>query len=274
MNIVLINDLIDQHGDTFTRCKGCSICKKISKLRGRERSPEEKYKHILDKGQDMTLSDISFLVDRKVQKRKIQHALKMNAEEFFIMMSELGLSKRRVQKVGKVKLSQEAYEQLKAKGLSEKEIAKKLNVSTATIWNHKKQWKNNTVTEPTPKTFTPTINQTPASEYNKLIFELRERLSQAEESTVEKETIIQKLEAKVKELEGINSACDDVESELESLREERDNYRTQLLDTRDKLVRLDYTVENQKKIIEDTGKALERYEHENKALRKLVSLWA
>jgi predicted RNase H-like nuclease (RuvC/YqgF family) len=34
-----------------------------------------------------------------------------------------------------------------------------------------------------------------------------------------------------------------------------------------------YTIENQKKRIEDLGKTLERYERENKALRELIALW-
>jgi division protein CdvB (Snf7/Vps24/ESCRT-III family) len=34
-----------------------------------------------------------------------------------------------------------------------------------------------------------------------------------------------------------------------------------------------YTIENQKKRIEDIGKTLSLYEKENKALRELISLW-
>jgi division protein CdvB (Snf7/Vps24/ESCRT-III family) len=34
-----------------------------------------------------------------------------------------------------------------------------------------------------------------------------------------------------------------------------------------------YTIENQKKRIEDIGKTLNLYEKENKALRELIALW-
>jgi division protein CdvB (Snf7/Vps24/ESCRT-III family) len=34
-----------------------------------------------------------------------------------------------------------------------------------------------------------------------------------------------------------------------------------------------YTIENQKKRIEDIGKTLSLYEKENKALRELIALW-
>jgi hypothetical protein len=34
-----------------------------------------------------------------------------------------------------------------------------------------------------------------------------------------------------------------------------------------------YTIENQKKRIEDIGKTLNLYERENKALRELIALW-
>ncbi|MBU8770309.1 hypothetical protein [Cytobacillus oceanisediminis] len=50
-------------------------------------------------------------------------------------------------------------------------------------------------------------------------------------------------------------------------------YHDQLLDTRDKYVRQNYTVENQKKALERTRVTLERYEKENRALRELVGLW-
>lgn len=71
MDRVLINDLIEQHGDNYLECKGCNICSKIQTLI-HERTPAEKFKHILVKGLDMTVNDIHFLLDNEVDKEDIK----------------------------------------------------------------------------------------------------------------------------------------------------------------------------------------------------------
>jgi chromosome segregation ATPase len=75
-------------------------------------------------------------------------------------------------------------------------------------------------------------------------------------------------------LDQLHAACEDLESEIATLREQKENYLNQLLDTRHKFIQQDYVVEEQKKALIDTRKTLERYEKENKALRQLVGLWA
>jgi uncharacterized protein YoxC len=63
------------------------------------------------------------------------------------------------------------------------------------------------------------------------------------------------------------------EKEISRLKGEKD----QIQGDKNKLVtdkyHKDYLVENQKKIIEDLGKTLERYEKENKAMRALLQCW-
>lgn len=66
---------------------------------------------------------------------------------------------------------------------------------------------------------------------------------------------------------------EDIEKLIKKLEKERDSYRNQLLDSRDRIHQQDYQVENQKKIIESTKAVLESYERENKALRTLVREW-
>lgn len=68
--------------------------------------------------------------------------------------------------------------------------------------------------------------------------------------------------------------AEDIQDLIKKLEKERDGYLHQLLDSRDKLVRQDYTVENQKRVIETTKATLESYERENKALRTLVKEWS
>ena len=256
MNITLVNDLIDKHGDDFINCKGCSLCDKISSLRT-ERPLIEKFRHILDKWQDMTKSDIELLLSSDIQKKDIRKALNMPVIPFQEMMTNFGFVIRRVENLPKI--TEKEYTDLKAKGLKDKEIANLKGLAPSNLSGLKKKW--STPVEPTPKE--PTDK---TAEYATLINELKIKLSDAEGNAAEKENIISKLEAKVKELEGINSACDDVETELDSITAERDFYIKQAYND-------SYTIENQKKRISDLGKTLERYEEENKALRKLVALW-
>jgi septal ring factor EnvC (AmiA/AmiB activator) len=59
----------------------------------------------------------------------------------------------------------------------------------------------------------------------------------------------------------------------DSLQDKYNKLRSQLLDTRHELIQKDYAVQNQKNIIENLKKTLERYERENRAMRELLALW-
>ncbi|MEH7355095.1 hypothetical protein V7150_16175 [Neobacillus drentensis] len=118
-----------------------------------------------------------------------------------------------------------------------------------------------------------TIKEDKTAEYECLINDLRSRLKQTNQVSNDKSKLIHELRAKVEKYEHIVAACEDVENGAATLKKERDNYLNQLLDTRTKLHEKDYTVENQKKRIEDLGKTLARYEKENKAFRELIALW-
>lgn len=177
-------------------------------------------------------------------------------------------------RVGKLTLTKESYQDLKAKGLTDAEIAKQFGVSPGTITYRRKQWfhtEKKVVEEPKmviPKPL-PDKKECATSEYESL----KQQISLLVKTSEQKQLIIEKLEAKVQELEHVHNACEDVEKESARYREERDNYLNQLLDTRDKLIRKDYLVENQADIIENTNKTLKLYEEENKHLKGLVKLW-
>lgn len=159
-------------------------------------------------------------------------------------------------------ITKEGYEALKEKGFTDRQIAEKFSVSTATLFNHKRKWKE--VISPKAKS---------DSEYQQLMSELSDALEAERKSGKEKDTLIEKLEAKVKVLENLQAASKDVESEVNDLKTERDNYRDQLLETRHVLTQKDYECENMKRNIENMDKAFQRYEKENRALRELLSLW-
>lgn len=94
MNTVLINDLIEQHGDNYLECKGYKICKKIQTLI-HERTPAEKFKHILDKGMDMTINEVKFLLENDVDKRELKKAWKAHNNMFYTIMKDLGYTEVR-----------------------------------------------------------------------------------------------------------------------------------------------------------------------------------
>ncbi len=60
---------------------------------------------------------------------------------------------------------------------------------------------------------------------------------------------------------------------IDELQKEVTNLREELLDEKQRYVQVDCMVENQKQVIKNVNKTLERYEKENKALRELVQLW-
>ncbi|WP_057766722.1 hypothetical protein [Cytobacillus praedii] len=284
--IIRVTNLIDQHGESFTDCEGCHICNEIKNLRKElnKNGVPKGFKHILAKGEDMTRSDIATLLEGEVPKNEIKKALKINKDKFVELLRNFGLERGYEKKsdmgVVDVEITAKEYYSLKGKGMKDTEIAEKKGVNPNTLRNWKyhnriKAFKKaeqpklkgnyNSETKPT--------KEDQEAEYRQLINELSTALNDEKKSGKEKDTLIEKLEAKVSELENIHAACDDVESEVASLKKERDNYRDQLLDTRDKLIKQDYVVENQKKSLEHAKTTLERYELENKHMRGLLSVW-
>lgn len=142
--IARINELIDAHED-YLKCKGCKGCKEIERLRsGIDKDPVRKYADILSKGQDMTLSEIKLLIGKGVQKRDISKALNMDKNDFTRILEKLDLKayykKKKTEEVEEMALTKEKLEKHLAAGLSTKEIAKKENVSTATVYSAKSQY--------------------------------------------------------------------------------------------------------------------------------------
>lgn len=193
----------------------------------------------------------------------------------YTQLKEIGNQLERGIKMRKA-ITKEQYNDLKAKGLNDKQIAQKLGISTATLYNRKLNW--NSAPKQPDKAEKKTSQTKPSkeeqnAEYLQLIDELSTALNDEKKSGKEKDALIEKLEAKVSELESIHAACDDVESELTSLKEERDKYRDQLLNTRHELTQLDYSYENIKKENEKMIKTMALYETENMAMRELLRLW-
>ncbi|KOP81988.1 hypothetical protein AMS60_05520 [Bacillus sp. FJAT-21945] len=284
--IIQVTNLIDQHGETFVGCEGCHICEEIKSLRKdiSNNNVPKGFKHILAKGEDMTRSDIATLIEGEVPKNEIRKALKLHKDKFAELLWNFGLERGYEKKsdmgVVDVEITAKEYYAFKEKGLKDAEIALKKGVNEYTLrnWKYQNRIKANKKAK-RPKLMAKQDSETKPTkedqnaEYRQLIDELSTALNDEKKSGKEKDALIEKLEAKVSELESIHAACDDVESELTSLREERNNYRDQLLDTRHELTQLDYSHENIKKENEKMIKSMALYETENMAMRELLRLW-
>lgn len=170
------------------------------------------------------------------------------------------------------KITLEQYNEFKAQGLKDGEIAEKTGVSKQTIYNYKSKWFKDTVKPVVQK-----VKQLPemkvedkTAEYTNLIQQLKDRVKKQEITIV-------KLQKKVEEYENLNGACSDVEEETANLRKEVDylsNKRleeTELyLNTLEQLKQKDYELENTKRDLKHTGDAMKLYEVENAALREVV----
>lgn len=77
---------------------------------------------------------------------------------------------------------------------------------------------------------------------------------------------IMKLEGQLQDVKDLHAACEDIESEVASLKEENMSLRGQV-------VKDSYEIENLKKICEDKDELLEAYSVENSALKVLVKSW-
>jgi chromosome segregation ATPase len=301
---ISINNLIDQHGDTFEKCKGCPICVEIHQLQeSLIRDPEQKYQHILSKGQDMTKSEITMLLENGMTAATIRKYMKMDNGTFQNTLHNWGLSKRNRKDeddMGKLEMTIEEFVDLRyVQKLPFTKIAELKGVKDPTIHN----WKNaresqinlrlkalnlpTTEEKKLPKTkYTSNENNAKSDEYERLISALRNDLnayhSQLEEKDdqirslhhqrelfkkemSENNDYILSLQNKVQDLENLHAACEDVENELASLKEENTvmKKRIEELEHAPLPVLLQCDCEDK----------VNRLTEENLAMRQLLRLW-
>ena len=130
-----IEELLNDHEE----CGSCQTCIEVDNLRNKLLY-NPKIQTVLDKGKDMTKSDIAFLIGKDVNIKDIRKALRMYAIEFHEMMINWGFSKRRVDNdMAKLKeFTTDEYNGLKAQGLNDSRIAERKGVTPATISTWKK----------------------------------------------------------------------------------------------------------------------------------------
>lgn len=179
------------------------------------------------------------------------------------------------------KLTIEEYQDLKAKGMTDKEIASDKGMAPAYVSQLKKKWFKEVqkpVVEKVKQLPEVSVKQDKTSEYAALISELSDKVKR-------QDSLIADLQAKVDEYENVKSACNDMEAETANLRKEVDylsNKRLEekefYLDTLEELKDKNIEYENLKNATENNKKVMESYVKENQSLRnmvkELVSLWA
>ncbi|MBU5214384.1 hypothetical protein [Heyndrickxia oleronia] len=140
-----IGHLEDQHKEKMIDgeyCRGCEICEEITKLSVHiKHSPN--VAEILEKGEDMTKSEIKYLIDKQVNFEVIANALKTDVESFRELWKKWkGRKIKQRKERSTVKMTVDEYLKLSGSGLMDKEIAEKIGVSRQTITNWKIKHKN------------------------------------------------------------------------------------------------------------------------------------
>jgi predicted transcriptional regulator len=270
-----INDLLDQHEDSVYHCKGCGICTEIKKLSKQlfSRGPAEKFKYILAKGQDMTKSEITLLLENDVTVADIRKAVGISNTDFSNMLINYGLTQRRNKKeVEKemAKITLEEYQDLSNRGITDAVIAKRFGIKQPAICYYKKKWATEAVQpaeeEVKPSETKPT-QEDKTAEYEAVIKQLKTKLEEKEnwidelqETVSRQQKGLDEYKKSFEEKENLNAACEDVENELASLRDENARLVKQGHHN-------SYIISNQKYQLEKWAMENEALEEENKALK-------
>lgn len=201
-------------------------------------------------------------------------------EELQTLGKNLGRKKDMARKAV-VKITAEEYQDLKALGLNDTEIAVRKDMTPIALrnWKYANKIKRERVSKPkeisTPKIKTPREDKT---------VEMRQLINDLSDSNKTKDQMIKNLEATL-ETEKQNhqfthAAFDDVESEFSSLRDEieilrasKDSIQQEYDRVQKELETKDYDLENLRNKQARIYTFLKKLERENKALKKLVRIW-
>ena len=87
------------------------------------------------------------------------------------------------------------------------------------------------------------------AEYEALISQLERQLKGKDGMISNQHETLKKLESKIEELESLHAACEDVESESDSLRNDKKNLADQLLEAKEKVKKQEYIIGLQKETL-------------------------
>lgn len=164
----------------------------------------------------------------------------------------------------------EEYKNFKDQGLSDKQIADKKGISPAYLSQLRKKWFS--APKEAPKAVetvakTNTTKEDKTAEYNQLISALRNDLKEAHDQMDEKDELLRKLQEKIEKYEHINAACEDVESELDSVREENGILKKRVEELESAPLPVISPLQC------DCEVKVHHLQEENQAMRQLLKLW-
>ncbi|MBG9656083.1 helix-turn-helix domain-containing protein [Cytobacillus firmus] len=168
----------------------------------------------------------------------------------------------------------EDFLELEKQGLSKQQIADKMGISVATLYNRIKAWKSKagktpskkeTVTTGAPILVAGEVPEDKMAELESLAKDLRQKISDAEEELSVKTARVKELEDQLTAVNG-NSSSEELEKKIASLQDEKSDLLHQQLHD-------GYQIENLKKSLSDLKDTFSTIERENVAMRELLRLW-
>jgi hypothetical protein len=186
------------------------------------------------------------------------------------------------------KLTLEEYQDLKAQGLRDREIAQKKFINPSHVSMLKKKWnlpskKPVVIENPSPNELRlnidtniladkilPGPNTVEWLNTNKELRQLNEDLMN---ELKDKSLWIQKLQEELQELKNLHAACEDVETEVAHERKAKDWAQQEYARVLSELEQKDYELQNLLGKHADVYSSLIKLEKENKALKDLVKVW-
>ena len=268
-----------KHEGTYGSCPGCAICKRIEQLRTQiDRPPEEKFKHILAKGENMTTSDIKLLLENEVRQLDIKKSLGLTTGEFWYLLKRLGLRKKDKNKekgMESVALTKEKLKEYMESGLSSKQIAQKEGVSIGTVSTYKSNYgltkkaakkESNNAYESVKQEVAAAIATDPSltEKLQARISELEEQMMEHYRKRVEAEEKVQNLEAAAEDLEKEN---EENAQKARRMEEEMNNFAAEVDEWRERA--RSYAEDNER--LNDANKDLRMLLQESQRKEKLYA---
>ena len=196
-----------------------------------EQPPHIAYKHLLDKGEELTTGEVVYLLNKEVYAGKIAKATNLTIQEVRAIGERsdkyIENHKKVVIEMGKFNLTQAEYNDHKAQGKSDDDIAKMVGVSNGTLGYHKKKWSQ----EIKPRTPKPKLilaeGESSPTVHEDLVHDLSKKLRKSEAANEKQAEEIARLEV---ELGGVKKENQDKDIEITLLEQRIDSLKKEIQD--------------------------------------------
>ena len=151
-----------------------------------EQPPHIAYKYLLDKGENLTASEIVYLRNKEVSIKRLMKVTGLDREAVHSILNHadkyIENHKKGAMEMGKFTLTQAEYNDHKAQGKTDSEIAKANGVSSAGLKYHKDKWKRANKAKGVEVLREKSLNlkTEPSEEHKQAMNELKEKLDYSE----------------------------------------------------------------------------------------------